>query len=295
MASASYSGVSAQIPFVLQAVMDYAKETFFMPNLVTVHTDMMGMNPRAFSQFPSSGTVFNGLAEATDLTAQGFDYTALGTITPKEVAYRIDITDQRATTDGSLSIDALGAIAQEFAYKVMKQPEVDLISYFSSFTGGTIWAGSAANTAGTLNWGNLYAARATLEKAKIPGPYYCVVDNYHYHYLATAANVAGLTNAAPLNIRNDIQSNYLVTQVTNDMFLYTSPNCGTNSSTQIFMGVFARPSLHLDVRRGLRVAPQRDESARLLELNATMWYGSGIIRPTFGVTIKGTVISSVNN
>ena len=107
--------------------------------------------------------------------------------------------------------------------------------------------------------------------------------------------VAALTSAAPLQIRNDIQTQYLVQQITNDMFLYTSPNIGTSSIAQYQMGVFSKAAMTLDFRRGFRIEPQRDASNRLTELNATMVYGHALIQPTYGVLIKGTVLTTVNN
>lgn len=292
---ATLAGISSLIPHIYQAVFDYAKESLFMPNLVTVLTDEQGWQSRGFYEYSSSGTVWRSVAEATDVTAQTFNPSSLGTLSVGEVAYRIDLYDRRMSTDGNLGIDVMADIAREINYKVMKAPEVDLISQFSVFTAGTVWAGSAANTAGTLNWGNLYAARAILEKANIPGPYYAVIDQYQYHYLATAANIAGLSNAAPLQIRNDIQRNYLQQQIGNDFYLYVTPNLGTNSSAQQFAGVFTRPALVLDVRKGLNIELERDASKRLTELVSTMWYGYGAVRTGYGVTIRGTVLSAPNN
>lgn len=293
--ASSYASISTLIPYVFQGVLDYAKENFFMSNLVTVYTDRSGMEVRSFREYPSSGTITNSLTETVDMAAQDFNYTALGTVTPKEVGYRLDAYDQRVDTDGDQGVGFVVDASREIAYKIMKQPEVDLISQFSAFTLGTVWAGSTVSTAGTLNWGNLYAARATLVKNKIPGPYFAVVDPFHYHYLAAQANIVGIANAAPLQIRENIQTQYMVSQIDNDFYLYSSPNIGTTTAAQYNMGVFNRASLVLDIRRGFRIETQRDASARLTELNSTMIYGFGAIRPTWGVLLRGTVLTSVNN
>jgi len=176
----------------------------------------------------------------------------------------------------------------------MRQPEIDLMGHFSSLTAGTIWAGSTVSTAGTLTWANIMAARATMERAAIPGPYYVVVHPLHYHYLARDASIAGLANPAPLQLRNEIQTRYLVQQIGSDIILYSSPLLGTVNN-QVVMGMFARPALALDLRRGLTIEPQRDASARLTELVSTLWYATGPIRKNFGLPIYGTVITSVNN
>jgi len=290
----TYSSVSTLIPHIFQAALDYARETLFMPSLVANYTDQTGMNPRSFAEYPSSGTVWNSVAEATDIDAQGFNYTTLGTVTPKEVGYRIDLYDRRLMTDRGFNIEAAADVAREITYKILRQPEIDLIAHFSAFTGGTVWAGSAASTPGTLTWGNIMAARAMMEKNKIPGPYYAVVDPMHYHFLAKEANIAGLTNAAPLSIRDQFQAQYIVQQVQNDLFLFVSPNCGTAAANQ-YMGLFTRATLVLDIRQGLRIEQERDASARRTELVSNMFYGTGAIRPTWGVQLRGTVIATVNN
>src|SRR5262245_33873590 len=104
MAIATYNAVSAQLPVIWQGALEYARESFFMDTIVAVHTDYDDFRPRGFSEYPTSGTVFNGLAETVDYPAQSYDYAALGTITPKEVGYRIDITDKRLQTDNVLSV-----------------------------------------------------------------------------------------------------------------------------------------------------------------------------------------------
>lgn len=179
-------------------------------------------------------------------------------------------------------------------FKIIRQPEIDLLGHFSSLNAGTVWAGTVVGTAGTLSWANIMAARATLEKAAIPGPYYVVVHPLHYHFLARDASIAGLANPAPLKLRDDIQTRYLVQQIGSDIILYSSPLLAT-ANNQVIMGMFARPALALDLRRGLTIEAQRDASARLTELVSTMWYATGPIRKNFGLAIYGTVISSVNN
>jgi len=49
--------------------------------------------------------------------------------------------------------------------------------------------------------------------------------------------------------------------------------------------VFTRDALAFDLRRGLRIEPDRDPSARWSELNATMVYAHGVWRPTHGIPV----------
>lgn len=168
------------------------------------------------------------------------------------------------------------------------------MSHFSAFTGGTVWAGTVVSTAGTLRWSNLFAARAIMEKNAIPGPYIAVVHPYHWHYLAKEASIAGLSNPASLKLRDEIQANYAVHQIGGDMFVYSSPLLVTAAS-QVVMGMFAKPALALDVRKGLTIETERDASKRLTEILANMYYATGAVRKNHGVTLMGTVLTGVND
>jgi len=62
----------------------------------------------------------------------------------------------------------------------------------------------------------------------------------------------------------------------------TTTTQGSASSTA---GVFGRDAQALDMRRGLRIEPDRDPSQRWTELNATMVYAEGGWRPERGVQL----------
>jgi hypothetical protein len=49
--------------------------------------------------------------------------------------------------------------------------------------------------------------------------------------------------------------------------------------------MFARQAIALDIRRPFRIEPERDASRRGIELNASMIFGAGLWRPTFGVQV----------
>lgn len=50
-------------------------------------------------------------------------------------------------------------------------------------------------------------------------------------------------------------------------------------------GMWNRDGLALDIRRGLRLEPERDASLRQTELNATMVFAHGVWRPNYGVKL----------
>jgi len=116
---ATYQGISALVPSIYQAVFDYARERLFMPSVVTVLTDQQGFNPRQFTEYSNAGTVFANVSESTDLPAQTFNPSTLGTLTPREVGYRIDLYDRRAMTDEQFAIDTAADITRELTIKIM--------------------------------------------------------------------------------------------------------------------------------------------------------------------------------
>ncbi len=61
----------------------------------------------------------------------------------------------------------------------------------------------------------------------------------------------------------------------------------TQGSASSTAGVFGRDATALDMRRGLRIEPERDASQRWTELNATMIYAEGGWRPERGVQVLG--------
>jgi len=270
----SHALISALLPDVYEAALMYAQASFVMPQLVTVYTDQTGMQARIFSEY-SPGTVGVGLAETSDLSRQAFERSTLATLTPAEIGTQFLVTDRRVDSD---DVDVLADLAQHIGYTIFRQVESDLLSHFASFTGGTIGAASEP-----LTWAKVYAARALLAGANVPPPYHLVLSEYQYYALATAANIAALTAAAPLRVRDDIQSRYYVASI-GDIDIYTTSMIA--EGTDVYGGMFSRGALALDIRRAMRIELQRDASLRATEVNATMVYAHGLRRPAWGVAIR---------
>ena len=269
----TYALISSLLPDIYEAALMYAQETFIMPQLVTVYTDQTGMQSRKLSEY-SPGTVTAGLGETTDLTPQEFDRALLSTLQPAEIGTQFVITDRRLDSD---DVDVMADLAQHIGYTIFRQIESDLLSQFNGFTGGSV--GASANR---LDWPAIFKARAMLANAAVPPPYNLVLSEYQYYDLATDANIAGLSNPAPLRIRDDIQSRYYVASV-GDIDVYTTSSLG--ESDPLVGGMFNRGALALDIRRAMRIELQRDASLRATEVNATAVYGHGLRRATWGVKV----------
>lgn len=274
----TYSAISSLLPAVYEAALMYAQSNLVMPNVVTVYNDQTSRVDRKFSEY-AAGTVEVSVAETTDLSNQAFTRSLLATLSPAEVGTLFNITDARVESDDVM--DILSDLLSHIQYTVWSKVEADLAGLLDDFTGGTV---GSAGTA--ISWSTIYSARARLAATGVPGPYNVVLHEYQYYDLATAANVAGLANAAPLRIRDDIQNTYYVGS-TSDMDFYTINNAAIAAGTAVKTGIFNRRALALDIRRPLRVEYDRDISLRAMEVVPTMVYAVGAVRTAWGVTILG--------
>jgi len=266
--------VSQYTAEVWEAALEYVRQNFVMGGLVRSFS-MPGFNTRNVTEY-LEGTVDTDLGELEDLTPQLLERKLLATLTPQEHGTQYIITDRRIESDLE---DVLADAATAIGYEIGKQLELHLLSDFSKLTGGSV------GTAGQpLSWANIYAARTTLAAAGIPGPYTVVLHEFQYHDLATAANIAGSSLQPVLKFRDDIQSQYYVGSV-NNMNFFTSGLVPIDGSDDALGAMFNSQALALDMRRGLRIEPQRDASLRSTELNATIAYAHGVWRPSWGVKI----------
>ncbi len=375
----TYALISDLLPIVWESALNYMTHSFVMQRYVTVFTNLRGMIDRKVSEYVETAVTDN-LGETVDLTSVEFDRNLLSTLTPKEIGKQFIITDRRVESDTeNVLVDA----ARDLGYSIGKKVEQDLLALIGSLQGGTI---SARTSAFDINY--IYQARAILESSAIPGPYTVVL--HPYQWLDIQAEMVKFSNAAPLDVRNQVQSNYYITRLFDMNIAVSSLTPLVNRTTEVQTvtvdatggtftltyngetttaiaeaaaasavetalealnglsasdvavsgsaggpftvtfaaslgnvstliadgalltggtgvtvavttagsqyakaGLFTRDALALDVRRGLRIEPQRDASLRSTELNATMIYAKGVWRPTHGVIIE-TDASSPN-
>lgn len=205
-------------PIRMGALM-YAQNTFVAPRLVKTFTDRQGFQSRINSIYREAGVTDN-LAENQDLTNVEFDREALASLTPKEVGKQFIITDRRIETDYE---NVLGDAAMDIGYTIGKKVEVDTLAQFANLQGGMV---GAVGTDASMD--NLYEARAVLEANAVPGPYVAVLHSYQW--LPIFKTFVNMGNAAPLDIRNEAQRNYFITQIA-DMTIVVSPLVPYGSTT----------------------------------------------------------------
>lgn len=271
----TYANISSVISNIFEGALLTARQVGVMPPLVTVWEDTNTSNPRVFSSY-TGGTVVT-LAEVTDGTAQTFTPAPYGTATVAQYWYGGFFTDQRIASDPfgvvrDFSADAGGLLG--------KQVDADLVGTFSSFTGGTV--GTAG---GTLTWADVMKAKAYLQTQNAVGPVHCVLHPMQWYYLTSASSGVPDLIKSPA-FMDGLAAGYQASWGGIDFFVSSNITSGTAAVA----GMFVPQASYLDVRRALRIEPQRDASrgGGGYEINATMIYAKGVYRPTFGCEMIGT-------
>lgn len=264
--------ITAFVNTVFEDALFIARDNNVMANLVTNFNDRTGVAPRQNSQYGTA--TMNALAETDDMVSQAFTPSSIATLTPSEFGAQFFVTDLREETDPfTVRNDA----AMELGMAAAQSIDTNLTGQFSSLTGGTIGA------AGTIiSWGYFFAMLSVLRGTNAPGPYAFVCHPYQWHVLAKAVTVAGGAQTNAPNFQDEVMRRFWV-QTVGPVDIFTSTNIAIDGSGDAYCAMFAKPALGLDVRRPFRIRPERDESRRGLELNASMVYAKGVWRPQFGV------------
>jgi hypothetical protein len=272
----TYSAISGLVQNIVDGALLTASENTVMTPLVNVMTDQSSLAPRVFSGY-TGGTIV-ALAEISDLTAQTFTPAANGTVTPSIFGQQYYLTDARINSDPfGAQRDASADLGRVFGVKV----DSSLTALFSSFTGGTV--GTAG---GTLTWANVQRSAAYLRANYAPGNYICVLRPEHWYYLTSASSGVPTLMQSPAWMDSLAANFYQGSWGGIDFFVDGNITAGTAAVA----GMFHSDALVYDQRKAFGIEVQRDASrgGGGYELNATIWFGAGIYRATFGVQMIGT-------
>ena len=271
----------ADVSAIAQSVQEDAyfivREASLLPSLVTVFTDMNGLNTRKSYKY-NNGTA-KVVGEADDLTSDAFTPSLDQTLTPYEIGEQFFITDSRRESEAPESI--MTDAARELGFAAADKLESDIIGDMASLTGGTIGASGT-----TISWDylakSIALARGVNKNAK--KPLVAVIHGYQWYILAKAATIAGATVAVAPGQQDQLTNAGASVQVASFMGVpIYQVFGGVDSSTDFTGGVFPREALALDWRRLIRVEAERDASRRGVELNMSGVYAHGVWRPTLGV------------
>lgn len=270
-----YSDVSSIAQSVQDDAIFIVREGAQMQGLVTVFSDMSGLNTRKGYKY-NSGTA-TAVAESDDLTSKAFTPSADQTLTPAEIGLQFFITDSRA--ESQIPEQILTDASRELGFAALDKLETDLCGDMASLTGGTV--GTAGST---ITWGYLAAAIAQARYVNKSNsvPLAAVVHEYQWAVLAKNASIAGASVAAVApNFQETITATGFVAQFMGVPIYKVFQAVDANDDYK--GGVFPRVALALDWRRAIRVRPERDESRRGLELNMSAVYAHGVWRPERGI------------
>lgn len=240
--------------------------------LCKFYSNGRGLQTRNLSYFPTVTPAT--VAENDDISNPTvFGKTSITTLTPAEIGAQVLITDSMLETEGQSIREAA---AMELAQGIADKIDSDIFTAGTAFTGGSVGA-----TGSTMTWGYLYAAVANLRAAKVPRPYYAVLHPNSWEPLAEAAAVASTVTNAP-QFQDEIMRNWYVGNIAGLDGIFYSANIKTVGN-DAFNLVFNPWALAFDLRRPMRLEPERDASKRAWELNVSALYAAGVWRPAFGV------------
>ena len=252
-----------------------ARDQSLATRMVRVFTDGRGDQTRSVTTYPEITPAV--VAEAEDFAAPtAFDKTLLSTLTPAEYMAQVILTDRRLETDPQNARQDAGI---ELGMAFAKYIDTTVFSNFASLTGGTL-----GSLGGTALWGYLLAAEARLRDANVPRPHYAVLHPYAWHDLATVAAVSATVTNAPA-FQDEVMRRYYVANAAGLDGIFISSNLKESGGTGAYSAVFNPNAIAFDLRRDVRIEPERDASKRAGELNATVMFAHGTWRPTWGIQV----------
>ena len=271
MAITQLTSISSQVAEIFELAVLTAREETLMAGLVTPYS-AGGFMPRKVTL--RAQATAQAVTDAVDYNnPDTMSKSTQATLTPGEVIAQAILTDQEMETDPTGRTTQAG---QELGLAVAYKVDTDLLGNFSSFN---VDLGPGAGTAADLQ--SFADCIATLRTALARPPYYVVLHPYHWHDIWAELGQPAATKVLLGDVANTALRTWTVGQwLAATWFL--SANIAIDDSDDAVSGVFSREAMALDVRRPMRLEPERDASLRATELNMTMGYGHGVVYSTYG-------------
>ena len=219
--------------------------------------------------------------EASDLSNTAVNPTS-ATITASEVGVMTTLTDL-ARDSASRNVGA--DIGKLFGEAIAKKVDTDLTALLDDFASANDQGGAGTELTADL----LFKAQAILRSANVPAPYYAV-----FHPKATFNLKKTLTQPA----YTTSSSGYAISDIGNEALrngyigriagidIFENANISIDAYDDSFGGVFHPQSIGLALKEDFKVETQRDASLRATEIVASITVGSGVLKDTYGVTVK---------
>lgn len=261
---------------IQQSALFTFNENALLRNLVTQY-DLTG-TPGLTAQvpvYPTSSAAHTALTETSDLTSTETITPTSVTITAAEYGQRADITDLMLEASPFDVATDVGRILGDALAQGMDEKITDAFANFSGEAG----PGAGAE----LKASHIINAAATLRAASAPVNYVAVIHPLQAASVkATLANAGGtLSNA---EVANEAMRSYFVGAI-NGVRIFESASIDIDGSGDAVGAVFHPMALGMVMKRNLRIATQRDESARATEIIATAAYGVAELKDAYGVKL----------
>ena len=217
------------------------------------------------------------VAEGTDLSSTAVS-TSKVDISIGEVGAQVVLTDM--ATDGADSpANAMGTI---LGSAIATKMDVDLIALFTGLSDSLGTAGAEITVA------DLFKASAKLRANKVRGAINAVIHPYQAYALkANLTNTFANPNGADLQ-NEAMRTGYVGTIA--GINIYESANIAIDGDGDAIGAVFAPEAFAIAIKRDFNLAPQRDESLRAWELNATAVYGVAELDDDYGVKVLADAV-----
>jgi len=265
------TNISSYVNTIFEMAQLTAREETVMAGLVTGYT-AQGFMPRTIPL----------RAQATAASvSDGVDYnnpdtmskSTLATLTPGEVIAQALLTDQEMETDPTGATTQAG---QELGLAIAYKVDVDLLTDMDSFA--TDLGPGAGSSADLQSFAD---CMATLRTNLARPPYYVVLHPYHWHSIWSELGQPAATKVLLGDVANSALRDYSVGEWLGASW-FMSANIAIDANDDAVSGVFARTALALDIRRAMRIEPERVAVLRATEMNATMGYAHGTYHSDHG-------------
>ena len=253
------------------------QETSVMRPLVTLYPIVGSGKTVEVPVYPTISAA--AVNEATDLSNTAVNPTS-ATITASEIGVMTTLTDLGAN---SASRNVGADIGKLFGEAIAKKVDTDLVNLLDDFASASDQGGAGTELTADL----LFKAQAILRTANVPAPYYGVFHPkalFNLKKTLTQAGYAG-TATAISDIGNEALRNGYIGRIAG-IDVFENANITIDAYDDSFGGVFHPASLGLAMKEEFKVESQRDASLRATELVASIVYGVGVIKDTYGVSVK---------
>jgi hypothetical protein len=253
------------------------QETSVMRPLVTLYPIVGSGKTVEVPVYPTISAA--AVNEATDLSNTAVNPTS-ATITASEVGVMTTLTDLGAN---SASRNVGADIGKLFGEAIAKKVDTDLVNLLDDFASASDQGGAGTELTADL----LFKAQAILRSANVPAPDYGVFHPKALFNLKKTLTQAGYSGTATAisDLGNEALRNGYIGRIAG-IDVFENANITIDAYDDSYGGVFHPASLGLAMKEEFKVESQRDASLRATELVASIVYGTGVIKDTYGVTVR---------